>query len=48
MRPKRNLVARFAQRCGTGRHVSKQGNLAPRAKRKQHFIKEMRGYGREY
>jgi len=45
MRPKRNLVARFAQRCGTGRHVSKQGKLAPRAKHKQHFIKEMKHYG---
>ena len=42
---KRNLVARYAQRCGAGQHVSKQGKLAPRAKQKHKFIKEMKQYG---
>lgn len=45
MTPKRNQVARFAPKCGAGPHVSKQGKLAPRAKHKQHFIKEMKRYG---
>lgn len=41
---KRNFVAKYAKISGAGAHVQKTGKLAPRAKVKQRFIKELKEY----
>lgn len=41
---KRNFVAKYAKTSGAGTHVQKTGKLAPRAKIKQRFIKEIKEY----
>lgn len=44
MLSKRNFVAKNAKISGAGTHVQKTGKLAPRAKVKQRFIKELKEY----
>jgi len=44
MTSNRNFVAKYAKTSGAGTHVQKTGKLAPRAKVKQRFIKELKEY----